>query len=71
MLFFLTTKKVAYVCTFEKPYTAYQTYETQTKEYEPRLKMIFFARILTGWWFDNLYDYYNFDKSVKEIWDAF
>ncbi|PON99483.1 Zinc finger, CCHC-type, partial [Trema orientale] len=71
MLFYLTTKKVAYVCTSEKPILPAEPDERQTKEYESWVEKDFLCKnfILNGL-SDDLYDYYNSDKSAKEIWDA-
>ncbi|KAL5752682.1 hypothetical protein ACOSQ2_023189 [Xanthoceras sorbifolium] len=58
MLFFLTTKKVAYVLTTEKPILPLPFAAPKEHNY-----------ILNGL-SDDLYNYYNSDKSTKEIWDA-
>ncbi|KAL5753674.1 hypothetical protein ACOSP7_021894 [Xanthoceras sorbifolium] len=69
MLFFLTIKKVAYVLTTEKPIMPLPP--AAPKEHESWVENDFLCKnyILNGL-SDDLYDYYNSDKSAKEIWDA-
>ncbi|KAL5787820.1 hypothetical protein ACOSP7_004769 [Xanthoceras sorbifolium] len=69
MLFFLTTKKVAYVLTTEKLNLPLPS--TTPKEHVSWNGNDFLCKnyILNGL-SDNLYDYYNSDKSAKKIWDA-
>ncbi|XP_060972678.1 uncharacterized protein LOC133038526 [Cannabis sativa] len=82
MLFFLTMKKVAYVLTVLKPVVSetpppaekkdeVEKYESQVKERDSWVENDFLCKnfILNGL-SDDLYDYYNSDKSAKEIWEA-
>ncbi|KAL5756461.1 hypothetical protein ACOSQ2_021207 [Xanthoceras sorbifolium] len=69
ILFFLTIKKVAYVLTTEKPILSLPL--TAPKEHVSWDGNNFLCKnyILNGL-SDNPYDYYNYDKSTKEIWDT-
>ncbi|KAL5763025.1 hypothetical protein ACOSP7_019289 [Xanthoceras sorbifolium] len=69
MLFFLTTKKIAYVFTTEKPIMPLPP--TTSKRHESWVENDFLCKnyILNGL-SDDLHDYYNSDKSAKEIWDT-
>ncbi|KAL5806367.1 hypothetical protein ACOSQ4_029100 [Xanthoceras sorbifolium] len=69
ILFFLTTKKVAYVLTIEKPILPLPP--VASKEHESWVENNFLCNnyILNGL-SNNLYDYYNSDKSTKKIWDT-
>ncbi|XP_060963454.1 uncharacterized protein LOC133032979 [Cannabis sativa] len=82
MLFFLTMKKVAFVLTVLKPVLSetpppvekkdeVEKYESQVKERDSWVENDILCKnfILNGL-SDDLYDYYNFDKSAKEIWEA-
>ncbi|XP_060960933.1 uncharacterized protein LOC133031452 [Cannabis sativa] len=81
-MFFLTMKKVAYVLTVLKPVVCetpppaekkdeVEKYESQVKEMDSWVENDFLCKnfILNGL-SDDLYDYYNSDKSAKEIWEA-
>ncbi|KAM6570923.1 hypothetical protein CsatA_015003 [Cannabis sativa] len=75
MLFFLTTKKVAYVLTTDKLVVSDTAKDDekqkQTADLTSWVENDFLCKnyILNGL-SDNLYDYYNSDKTAKEIWDA-
>ena len=75
MLFFLTMKKVHTALSSEKPVVSETAendeLEKQTKAVEAWVESDFLCKnfILNGL-SDDLYDYYNSDKSAKEIWNA-
>lgn len=69
MLFFVTTK-VSYVLTVEKPDLS-DPDEAEMKELDTWDENDFLYKnyVLNGL-SDDLYNYYNSDKSTKEIWQA-
>ncbi|KAM6586714.1 hypothetical protein CsatA_009319 [Cannabis sativa] len=79
MLFYLTMKKVAFVLTALKPVVSEASTdkdkeaerEKQQKDLDSWVENDFLCKnfILNGL-SDDLYDYYNSDKSANEIWDA-
>ncbi|XP_062079740.1 uncharacterized protein LOC133784392 [Humulus lupulus] len=79
MLFYLTMKKVAFVLTALKPVVPEASTdkdnqterEKQQKDLDSWVENDFLCKnfILNGL-SDDLYDYYNSDKSAKEIWEA-
>ncbi|KAL5857516.1 hypothetical protein ACOSQ3_004974 [Xanthoceras sorbifolium] len=69
MLFFLTIKKVAYILTTEKSILSLPP--TTPKEHVSWDENDFLCKnYIFNSLSDDLYDYYNSNKSAKEIWDA-
>ncbi|ONI14158.1 hypothetical protein PRUPE_4G265600 [Prunus persica] len=71
MLFYLTTKKLAFVCTSVKPYafdnpTPEQTWALQTWTENDFLCKNYILNGLSN----DLYDYYSSYDTAKELWDA-
>ncbi|KAL5818316.1 hypothetical protein ACOSQ4_022158 [Xanthoceras sorbifolium] len=69
MLFFLTIKNVAYVLTTEKPIIPLPHAVPKEHEFWVENNFLYKNYILNGL-SDDLYNYYNYDKSAKQTWDA-
>ncbi|XP_034203643.1 TNF receptor-associated factor family protein DDB_G0272829-like [Prunus dulcis] len=71
MLFYLTTKKLASVCTAVKPYASDNPTPEQTWALQTWTENDFLCNnyILNGL-SDDLYDYYSSYDTAKDLWDA-
>lgn len=72
MLFFITMKRVAYVLNTVKLKLPAKSTETQNKDCKYWIEDNFpYKNFILTSLYDELHNYYNSDKTVKEIWNAF